>query len=406
VDRTQYELERLLGINYYTLNAVEIKSLKPRQTPEEFIVEEIDRNNIAVTEYVTATRRLQSKPVNGIYAAYVLCKRGISTLKALQILRRKLHVPEHYVTIAGLKDANALTCQLVHVNITHKNYIPGIIWDDNVKAFLIGFSNKPLSRGDLWGNKFTIILILGQDELSKLLNNYNVLKKENMLPAYYGYQRFGTRRPITHIIGKYIVKREWCSTLKSIINIPFTTENERIVRWRLYAWSLRKDSKPPSRLDIEERIYSVLREERESYCFNILVRSIPRILFKLFLSAYQSYLFNYILSLKIEDQTYNSLDINDNIIVPGYKLGRCDRHCRYALENENVTSKDFYVKELKMKTFSYKRQTKMYIYDPQIRVLEASNNIARVLLSFRLRKGMYATMVLRELTRANPLVLT
>ncbi len=335
----------------------------------------------------------------------MLCKKGISTLKALRVLGKRVGVPEHFITIAGLKDANALTCQLVHVKTVHKDYIPAIIRDNNIKAFLIGFSNKPLNRGDLWGNKFTITLTLDQRELPKLLNNYDVLRKEDILPAYYGYQRFGTRRPITHIVGKYIIKRKWCSALKSIIDFPFTTENEHTIRWRFYALNLKENNKPPSGLDIEEKIYSALREEYERQCFNIIIHSIPKILFRLFLSAYQSYLFNIILSLKIEDQTYNSLDIKDTIIVPGYRLGKCDGHCRYVLENENITSKDFYVKELKTKTFSHKRPAKMRIYDPQIRVLGINNSVAKVLLSFKLRKGMYATMVLRELTRADPLVL-
>ncbi len=380
--------------------------MKPRRGPEEFIVEEIDRNNTVVTEYTTATRILKNKLTSGIYAVYVLCKKGISTLKALEILKRNLRLPERHIAIAGLKDANAITCQLVYVNVMHKNYIPGVIQDRNLKAFLVGFDNKSLSKGDLWGNKFTIILTLDRSELLKLLDNYNILREKQIIPAYYGYQRFGTRRPITHVIGKYIIKREWCSVLKSIIDIPFTTESEHAIKWRLNAWNSRKNNTVPPRLDIEEKIYSILSEEKGESCFNILLRSVPRILFKLFLSAYQSYLFNCVLSLKIEDQTYNNLKMNDKIIVPGYKLGKCDRHCRYVLESENITSKDFYIKELKIKSFSYRRYAKMYVYDLQLKQLETSENTIRVLISFRLRKGMYATMVLRELTRANPLVLT
>ena len=350
-----------------------------------------------------------SRNRSGTYAVYILYKENTSTLEALNILSKILRIPLSHITIAGLKDKYAATSQLVHIKIQRKEPLPGVIIRGNIRAFLIGFTTKPLVRGKLWGNRFTITLAMNYNELDKFLNNYNKLSEQRDLPAYYGYQRFGTRRPITHLFGKYLVKRDWCSLLHTLINMPFTTESKDSIEWRMQMWKTyysHNNILHTLGLDLENRVYTTLREIKEKNCYNILIHSIDQRLLKLFLSAYQSYLFNLMLSLKIEEKRFHNLKLNDTIIVPGYKLNKCDDHCKYVLELENITSKDFYIRELKMKALSYRRPVKMRVYDLQLRIVEGDQDIIRVLLSFKIRKGMYATIVLRELTRAHPLILT
>ncbi len=338
----------------------------------------------------------------------MLYKEEKSTLEALKIIQRVLGISSRDIGVAGLKDAFAKTYQLVAVNTRRIDTLPGIIKKDKIKLILVGFVNKPLRRGDLWGNKFTITLIINKEEYTKFLHNYNALLQEKALPAYYGYQRFGTRRPITHLIGKHLLKRDWCLVLRAIIDLPFITENDYVVTWRLNALNIKNTVKSTIGLNPEDSIYNALMERRESACYNIIAKRIPKKLLEIFLSAYQSYLFNVILSLRIEDNSYYTTDISEKIRVPGYRLNKCNEYCRYVMEYENITSKEFNIRELGIKAPSYNRPVKMIVYEPQIRIAkyEGRKDLLKIIISFKLTRGMYATIVLRELTRANPLKFT
>ena len=52
------------------------------------------------------------------------------------------------------------------------------------------------------------------------------------IPNYYGYQRFGYVRPITHLVGKKILERSWDEVIMYIIGKPFPKESPRAIAAR------------------------------------------------------------------------------------------------------------------------------------------------------------------------------
>ena len=100
----------------------------------------------------------------------------------------------------GLKDANAKTEQFVY---TYKK-INSLEEYTGRKYYAqrLGFTQKPISKKDMLGNHFEIRVSDLNDPLPSLTGTENILN-------FFGYQRFGSKRPITHLVGKSIIKGDY-----------------------------------------------------------------------------------------------------------------------------------------------------------------------------------------------------
>ena len=80
------------------------------------------------------------------------------------------------------------------------------------------FVEEKIASENLVGNKFTILIRdfncsveECETEIEKTVDQIHNL---GGLPNYYGPQRFGTIRPITHLIGEKLVKRKFTMRLR------------------------------------------------------------------------------------------------------------------------------------------------------------------------------------------------
>ena len=92
----------------------------------------------------------------------------------------------------------------------------------------IGFTKKPLSKKEMIGNNFKINISDCSDELSSFTEHNHILN-------FYGYQRFGSKRPVTHLIGKAILHRDFDKAVDLILSFTSdwlfpTNENKEIVK--------------------------------------------------------------------------------------------------------------------------------------------------------------------------------
>ena len=73
----------------------------------------------------------------------------------------------------------------------------------------IGRSNEALSLGDLAGNRFEIrIRDCKPEDLESRVNATSETVCQ-AVPNYFGLQRFGATRPVTHLVGEYILRGEY-----------------------------------------------------------------------------------------------------------------------------------------------------------------------------------------------------
>ncbi len=422
-----HEIEKNIGIKFYTTKTPGING-KTRLRLDDFIVKE--------------EAFLQISQKKGPYCVFLLEKHKLSTLDAIHHISRRLKLKKNVIGYAGLKDANAVTLQYISIpsRLLEGLYDikqPIIIDDGRIKLKFLGYSYIPISLSILKGNRFIIKI---HDAITQnLCERIECIKREILLnmgiPSFFGHQRFGIRRPNTHIIGKYIVLKLWEEAINELIGHPYPYEHEILKEARRLAEEGEYNEAlklMPKKFWYERKILKLLIE---GYKPLEILRKLPRGLLKLFIQAYQSYIYNLILSKRLElglkpreaiegdlvlnirsgqiryERMGQLLSQNETILlpVPGFRIKRLPQHYSWCivkeiLENEGINFNSFKINELKIVLHGTLRYTPFQV---QYFTYNLSNEQDKtVLFSFSLDKGMYATIVLREFMKCDPIHFT
>lgn len=366
-------------------------------------------------------------------------KNGRTTLDVVLDIARELKINRKQMGFAGMKDKRALTRQWICISNKTPEEIQGL--EDklhNVKIINIVPHQKKLRMGQLIGNKFRLMVRgvgdteLAAQEATKILNE---LEKRGV-PNYYGFQRFGKDRPNTHLVGKALIKGGVKDAVDRYIGHPYDTEPQHIQEARrLYDQGKLEESleSMPSGMRYEKMMLRTLIKEKNkhgelvenSYIKALL--SLPKPLSRMFVHAYQSYLFNRAVSERSKlgiDQYVEGDILIDNeehliheffpeeinqkiknfqahpssplygskVPLAGGKLGEMEQK---ILDEENLKLEDFEVPSMpKLGSHGIRRAMRFKIWDVDAEATEEG-----VLLSFSIPKGCYATSVLREVMK-------
>ena len=401
------EYERKLGILYYQTKTKGVGG-KIRVSYEDFVVKEVNILNTYTSE--------------GKYAYYELIKKGVDTLTALMMISKKLKIPMRRIGYAGLKDAKALTYQLVSIPSKYK--IPKHININNHVALkFLGLGKFPLRKGMLQGNIFKVFIrdVSGIGIENRLSNILHEIDENGGLYPFYGHQRFGTIRPNTHVVGKFLVKRKWEEAVTEIVGHPHPRESLRVCEARRI-FEETGEAKEALKLFPRKYVYEriilkhLIRKPRNYF---YALRKLPKFIIRFYIEAYQSFIFNKYVSKRIELDISPSTAIEGDMIVRnsefaivhtrvkidplrekillpliGYKTLKFDRNLKEVLKEENVSAKEFLVKELNVGVEGGFRKTPMIVRNLDYVVFGRN-----VFLSFFLNKGYYATIFLREIMK-------
>jgi tRNA pseudouridine13 synthase len=173
------KIDSLIGISVYSTK-FEGTGGKIRNTSDDFEVSE-----------VISEKSLKLILEQSDYAVYKLKKKNIDTNHALSDIFRKKGLR---LKALGLKDASAITEQFVCSNNKGRS-----IDDFNSSKYSlkkIGYVKKPLSKKDMIGNHFKIKLVECKDNLSEFHEQDKILN-------FYGYQRFGSKRPVSNFAKRF-----------------------------------------------------------------------------------------------------------------------------------------------------------------------------------------------------------
>ena len=152
-------------------------------------------------------------------------KLGRSTLDVLLDISRDLHISRKRTGFAGMKDKNAITRQWICIsNMESEEQFKEVeALAESIKntEFLeITRGRKKLRMGQLKGNKFRILIkdVEGMENFDTPLEAYDdaakraekILKKleKTGVPNYFGWQRFGKPRTITHLVGEALIEND------------------------------------------------------------------------------------------------------------------------------------------------------------------------------------------------------
>ena len=387
------KLDNLIGISIYCTRT-EGTGGKIRSLPDQFFVSEILRENT-----------LSKISNSGIYTVYKLKKSGIDTNHALSEIFKRYGLR---LKALGLKDANATTEQYVCDMSTGRGIVN--IATNRYTLEKIGFVQKPLTKRDMIGNNFRIKI---EDSNFTKMSDF---KEQHSILNFYGYQRFGSRRPISHLIGKAILQKNFDYAIEVLLSVSseYDLQENKKIRGMLkdksnYSKML---TEIPPQMDIEKL---VLKEIIEHGNAKQALRAIHLPLRRFFVEAFKSYIFNRTVSKAYEygeellrpqedDVCY---DKDDNLVryqndpqqrlaIPlvGYsysKKNRFNQEISQILDEEQVSPKDFFVKEMQeVSDEGGFRQATIQCRD---------FSISEPYLSFTLSRGSYATILLREIIK-------
>ncbi|UCE29536.1 MAG: tRNA pseudouridine(13) synthase TruD [Candidatus Bathyarchaeota archaeon] len=294
-------LEKQLGIEVYASPSPGVGG-KIRQFPEDFVVEEILVDGSQARISPVEAKQPERK---GRYLICVLVKRDWDTLLAVKKVAERLRVRPKHIQIAGIKDAHALTAQ--HISIRHAG--PDQVSRIKIKDITLHplrFSQEMVFSHLLFGNRFRVLIrsishapSFTEQRVEKVRSEVSRL---GGVPNFFGHQRFGTVRPITHLVGRFITQSNWKEAALTFLAQPSLYEHpesrearQQLRNTRNFREGLRLF---PRYLRYERLMLTHLTKRSKDFVGAF--RKLPLKLRRIFIQAYQSFLFNRSLSERVK----------------------------------------------------------------------------------------------------------
>jgi tRNA pseudouridine13 synthase len=402
---------------------------KLRRTPEDFEVNEISVLPPAFDD--------------GKFVIAKVWHRNWELNRLVRRLSTNLRVGRARIGFAGTKDGRSVATQLMSFNAPIEDVKALEIPD--VRILDAYMARRQMEIGDLIGNTFRIRVSdiqEGADTGGICDSVKGKLDELGGFPNFFGVQRFGSIRPITHLIGKDLIRGDLKGAVMRYAANPLEGEvseandaRRRLQETEDFQQALKEF---PSQLTFERTMISRLIETPGDY--RGALRTLPPNLLMMFVHAYQSYLFNKILSERIRRGVSirfplegdlvlpldkNKLPDHDNpILVTKDMLEKATRNASegkafvsgllYGTESvypegemgdiersiigaEGIQKLDFQIAGLREASSKGTRRELLSPYkDLTIDVEEDS-----VLFTFSLNKGCYATSFLREFMKTD-----
>lgn len=414
-----FPLERDLGIHYYASDVEGIGG-RLRATAGDFLVEEIPP---------------ERKQTSGPFLICRLTKKNWELQHAVKEIAKRLGISHRRIGWAGTKDRNAVTTQWISVyNVTPEQVAAVYLKDITLEP--LGQSNEGLSLGDLLGNRFDIV-IRNPDPVDLAGRVQSVSETVAAgVPNYFGLQRFGAVRPVTHRVGEWILKGDYEQAVLTYVGMEFPGEPDGIKAIRA-AFRTTRDPAPalhalPVQMNYERAMLHHLAERPCDYAGALQV--LPPKLLSMFVSAFQSYLFNLALSRRIDDGyvlddpqpgdrllfTNGRTDMvtasNCGAVKIHLKRGRCtialfmpgkkkfetktpgEQATEALLAEYRISPEDFARASVFVRT-KYEGAWRPVALRAEIQLTLEEGNLR---LRFALPPGHYATTVCREFMKADP----
>ncbi|MCR5027485.1 MAG: tRNA pseudouridine(13) synthase TruD [Methanobrevibacter sp.] len=367
-------------------------------------------------------------------------KVGRTTLDVVLDIARDLHIDRKRLGFAGMKDKKALTRQWICVaNMDSQEQFDQV---KNLDIYKTDFLNvtrgrKKLRMGQLKGNKFKI-LIRDLDDIEKSANIANEVLKElevTGVPNYFGWQRFGKPRTNTHLVGEALIKNDLAEAVRRYIGNPSEEESlENQQARQAYddgelekSLELMGKGMRYEKMMIRELIRDSKKGELTDKSYMNALHALPKPLQRMFGHAYQSYLFNDVVSKRVEmglnkyvegdiiidseerivrDKTpeeyqelIDNFEANPTAPLYGTKVpfagGEVGEMEKGVLESYGLDKTDFEVPKMpRLGSHGLRRTVRFQVWDASAKATDEG-----VLAEFSINKGSYATAVLREVMK-------
>lgn len=281
---TPVDTQPLADLPFLTVNVAPVAAAVKRRY-EDFVVEEIPA-------YEPCGK--------GDHVYFTIEKRGLSTMRAVGDIARRLGIPARDIGLAGLKDARAVAVQTLSVEHIDPKRVESLDIP-RIRVLRVTRHGNKLKIGHLRGNRFRIRL----REVEKGREDDIARCGETLLargvPNYFGQQRFGSRGD-TWRIGQAVLENDPQTAVDLMLGRagPGDTGDVLAARQlydagdfaaaaRAWPWGFRDNV----------RVCRVLEQTRGN--IRRAFHAIDPRLKKFFVNAFQSHLFNRVLAARIAE---------------------------------------------------------------------------------------------------------
>ncbi len=381
--------------------------MKIKVRPEDFYVEE--KVNFSLKD-------------KGKFALYRLEKKYWNTLDLLRYLQRRYKFRRFQRL--GLKDRYSHSVQYLANPWVKKSPI----LEKNFSLQFLGFIDERLKSQDLLGNEFKITLRdLKREEGERILAGL-ALVKEYGFPNFYDEQRLGSARHREGFFAKSLILGEYESALKLYLATPSPYDEGRVRRFKVFMRENWKDWEKGKGFAPKEYkpVLDYLSEKKND--FKGAIKKIERDLLELFVNAYQGYIWNETLNqiLKKMDLElfpfrywfgelyfYKTLLLEKRDYLERLQIPSLSPKSEFSEGLKEVLLKVLEREGLGLEKLKLKLATKGLFFKPYLRKaivipkrLEASQlekdeiyeGKFKLVLSFFLPSGAYATILIKRLT--------
>jgi tRNA pseudouridine13 synthase len=367
-------------------------------------------------------------------------KVGRTTLDVVLDIARDLHIDRKRMGFAGMKDKKALTRQWICIaNMDSEEQFKQVEDLDIYKTDFLEVirGRKKLRMGQLKGNKFRI-LIRDLDDIEKSADIANEVLKElevTGVPNYYGWQRFGKPRTNTHLVGEALIHNDLKEAVRRYVGNPSEKESlENQKARQAYddgdlekSLELMGKGMRYEKMMVRQLIKDSKKGELDDKAYMNALHALPKPLQRMFVHAYQSYLFNDAVSRRVDmginrfiegdiitdneehiirDKTpeeyqelIDNFELNPTVPLYGTKVpfagGEVGEMERNVLKSYNIDKSNFEVSKMpRLGSYGLRRSLRFKVWDACAKATDDG-----VLAEFSIDKGSYATAVLREVMK-------
>ena len=297
------EIERFVGIEANITPQNEGIGGIYKHNFKDFIVKEIINDGITLEIKEDYPTMAFSQHQKDKYTTFNLIKINKDTFEVLRDLSQALKISSELIHYSGLKDRVSISVQKISIKGDYVDKLKRLnIRDVFIRS--IKPTKKPVKIGGNWGNNFTITIrnIESKKNLSNQIENLINRINEHGFLNYFGLQRFGIYRPNSHLVGRYLLESRFEKAFKEYVSNIYPTESKNIQKIRSSLdidGDLKKTySEFPKSMYYERLMINHLIDNPNDFegCFDLL----PPDLKNLLISAFQSYIFNKMISLRAE----------------------------------------------------------------------------------------------------------
>ncbi len=252
-----------------------------RSSPEDF----------QVTEEIALTCS------EGPYALYRVEKRGLGTPEVVAALAKKWHLRADQIAWAGFKDRHAVATQYITVLGGPRRSFQ----QPHINVHYLGQTSRAIRSEDIVRNHFRIVIRRLTPQRVECLQRRLDIAQQRGWPNYFDEQRFGS----VGFPGEYVAE-SWClgdyqRALWLALASPYRYDSsqERVERqWLRFAWGDWSNIYPLVRHPVRRSVAKYLATHPGD--FRRAFALIPVTLRRIYLSAFQSFLWNVLASSWLE----------------------------------------------------------------------------------------------------------